>query len=80
MIRSKMTRTAVIGLGVVAAPLAIAIASPGAASADPGLCVSGPWGYAYACVDVPNWPGYWYDGPHWRGHGHGDWDDDWDDD
>jgi hypothetical protein len=75
---SRMLRTAVVGLGALAVPLGIAVAGAGSASANPDLCVSGPYGYAYACVDTP-WPGYWNDGPRWRNngwhHGHGDHDD-----
>jgi len=71
---SKMLRKAAVGIGAAAVPLGIAVAGAGPASADPGVCVSGPWGYAYACVDTPGWVD-WYDGPRWRG-GHGDWDDD----
>ena len=81
MIASKMLSKVAVGLGVLVAPLAIAVANGASASADPGLCVSGPFGYAYACVQAPGWVDYWYDGPHWRGNGHGhghghDWDDD----
>jgi len=64
----------VAGLGAVAASLGIAVAGAGPASADPDLCVSGPFGYAYACVQTPGWvgvPGYWYDGPRHGGWGHG---------
>ncbi|OLP03495.1 hypothetical protein BVU76_05225 [Mycolicibacterium porcinum] len=65
------------GLGVVAVPIGIAVAGAGTASADPGLCVNGPFGYAQACVDVPGWHNGWYDGPRWRGG----WDgDDWGED
>lgn len=78
MIRSKLVRHAVLGLGALAVPFGIGVvgtASP--ASADP--CISGPYGVAYACVDTPGWVD-WYDGPrgrgHWKGHGHGHWDDD----
>ncbi|NKZ12029.1 hypothetical protein HGA11_13675 [Mycolicibacterium septicum DSM 44393] len=60
------------GLVVVAVPIGVALAGAGSASADPGLCVSGPYGFAHACVDTPGWYNGWYDGPRW----HGGWDDD----
>ena len=78
---ARMLRAAVVGLGAVAVPVVIGVAGTAPASADPGLCVTGPFGYAQACVDVPGWHGGWYDGPRWRsggwghGHGHGDHDD-----
>lgn len=57
-----------------------AVAGAGQASAGPGVCVSGPFGYAFACVDTPGWG--WY-GPGWDGgwdngwHGdHDEWEDD----
>lgn len=78
MIRSKALSKIVVSIGVLATPLTIALANAGPASADPGICVSGPWGYAYACVQTPGWVD-WYDGPRWHGNGHGhghDWEDD----
>ena len=33
-----------VGLGAVAVPVVFAVAGAGQASADPGICVSGPWG------------------------------------
>ena len=39
-----------VGLGAVAVPVVFAVAGAGQASADPGVCVSGPWGYASACI------------------------------
>src|SRR6267142_6175636 len=36
------------GLGAVAVPVVFAVAGAGQASADPGVCVGGPWGYASA--------------------------------
>ena len=39
------------GLGAVAVPVLFAVAGAGQASADPGVCVSGPWGYASACIN-----------------------------
>ena len=41
---------AAVGLGAVAVPVVFAVAAAGQAPADPGVCVSGPWGYASACV------------------------------
>ncbi|MEE6164779.1 MULTISPECIES: hypothetical protein [unclassified Mycolicibacterium] len=72
---SKLTRAAAIGLGALVVPVGISVAGAAPASAGPDVCVSGPFGYAYACVDTPGW-GRWDDGPRWRGHGHGHgWDD-----
>lgn len=76
MTRSKLLKRATAGVAAFAVPLGMAIAGPAPASADPNVCVSGPYGYAYACVDAPGWvnwnpPKHWK-GPkkHWRGHGH----------
>jgi hypothetical protein len=77
VIRSKLIRRAVVGLGAAALPLGIAVVGTAApASADPNLCVSGPYGFAYACVDTPNWVD-WHDGHRGRGwhKGHHDHDD-----
>ncbi|MDV3129880.1 hypothetical protein M1247_33585 [Mycobacterium sp. 21AC1] len=72
MISSKLKRAAVVGLGTLAVPVGIAVAGAAPASAGPELCVSGPYGYAQACVEGPGWVRPWYDdGPRWRGHGHG---------
>jgi hypothetical protein len=73
MIRSKLMRAAVVGLGAVAVPVSVAVIGAAPASAGPDVCVSGPLGYAYACVDTPGWVQPWYDGPGWRGHGKGHW-------
>ena len=49
----------------------------GKASTNPGWCISGPFGYASACLDVPVWGGWnewdggWRNG--WYG-GDGDWE------
>ncbi|MGV9801030.1 hypothetical protein ACWDTP_23580 [Mycobacterium sp. NPDC003449] len=68
-------------LGAVAVPMGIAVAGAAPAPADPGLCVSGPYGYAQACVEAPGWHDDWYDGPRWRGGWHdGDGDDQGEDD
>ena len=65
---------AVVGLGAAALPVVFVVAGAGQAAADPGVCVSGPWGYASACVNGPGWVDW---GPHWdggreNGWGHGD--------
>ena len=67
MARVNSVRKLAAGLGVVAVPMGIGFAGAGSASADPGLCVSGPYGFAHACVDTPGWYNGWYDGPRWRG-------------
>ncbi|MDH6244366.1 hypothetical protein [Mycobacterium sp. OTB74] len=61
---SEILRKAAVGLGALAVPAAFTVAGAGQASADhgPGACVTGPFGYASACV---NGPGWW--GPHWDG-------------
>ena len=59
-----------VGLGAVAMPVVFAVAGAGQASADPGICVSGPWGYASACINGPGWVDW---GPHWNGG----WDNGW---
>ncbi|MEW2482627.1 hypothetical protein AB0876_23850 [Mycobacterium sp. NPDC049093] len=71
MNRLKKLGIIAAGLGAVAVPIGT-VAGAGSASADPGLCVNGPYGYAQACVDVPGWYNGWYDGPRWRGGWHGD--------
>jgi hypothetical protein len=84
VIRLKILGKAATGLGAVAVPLGIAVAGAAPASANPDVCVNGPFGYAHACVQTPGWvgwPGYWYDGPRWHGGwGHGDSDDQGEDD
>jgi hypothetical protein len=68
------------GLGAVAVPVVFAVAGAGQAAADPGFCVSGPWGNASACINGPGW----VDWPHWNGgwdhHGWEDGDDQGEDD
>ena len=49
------------GLGAVAVPVVFAVAGAGQASAEPGFCINGPWGYASACVNGPGWVD-WGDG------------------
>ena len=63
-----------VGLGAVAVPVVFAVAGAGQASADPGICVSGPWGYASACINGPGWVDW---GPHWDGGWNGGWDNGW---
>ena len=78
--------TGQIAASLSALTVASGIAAAGAApaSADPEVCVDGPFGYAYACVRGPgwvDWPGYWEDDQGWhRGWGHGDGDDQGQDD
>jgi hypothetical protein len=81
VIRSKILAKAAIGLCAVVAPMAIAIGGAASASADPGWCVSGPFGYASACLQAPGWAP-WYGGPGWYGGGwrHGGGDDQGEDD
>ena len=71
-----MTCSAILGktaaaLGAVAVPMVLAVAGAGHASADPGICVNGPFGVASACVNGPGWIDWWR--PHWNGG----WDDGW---
>jgi hypothetical protein len=70
--RSKTIAKAAAGLFAVVAPLGIALGGASSASADPGLCVSGPYGFVDACVQAPGWVN-WYDGPRW----HDGWHDGW---
>ena len=75
-----LLKKAALLVGAAAVPLSVAFVGAGTASAGPDLCVSGPFGYAYACVDTPGWVGWYDDGPrgrgHWDGHGHGHGHDD----
>ncbi|MDH6198324.1 hypothetical protein M2272_004983 [Mycobacterium frederiksbergense] len=63
-------------LGAVSVSVAFAVVGAGQASADGdgGICVSGPWGYASACVNGPGW-GDW--GPHWGDGWDGGWGHGW---
>ena len=45
-------------------PVVFAVAGAGQASAAPGVCVSGPWGYASACINGPGWVD-WNPGLNW---------------
>ena len=74
--------TMAAGLGAVAVPVVLAVAGAGQVSADPGFCVSGPFGYASACINgpgwvdwTPDWHGGW-DGDHGWGHGNDQGEDD----
>ena len=64
-----------VGLGAVAVPVVFAVAGAGQASAGPRICVSGPFGYAFACVDTPGW-GWGWDGGWDNGSHGGEWEDD----
>jgi hypothetical protein len=70
MIRSRMMKTAALAVGAAILPVGVALAGAAPASAGPDVCVSGPYGFAYACVDTPGWVGWYDDGPHGRGNGH----------
>jgi hypothetical protein len=81
MSSSRILRKAAAGLGALAVPVVFAVAGAGQASADngPGACVSGPFGYASACLNWPGWVdwgvpywGGWHDG--WHGDHGGDGD------
>lgn len=75
MIRSKLAKRAVVGVVAAAMPLGLGFAAAAPAAARPEVCLSGPYGYASACVEAPGWVD-WRDGP--RGHGHGHWKKHWD--
>ena len=75
MIRSKLLKRAALGVSAAALPVGMAFAGAASASAGPDVCVSGPYGYAYACVDTPGWVDWHDGGPRGRGHWkHGHWD------
>jgi hypothetical protein len=63
------------GMGAVAVPVVFAVAGAGQASADPGICVNGPWGFTSACVNGPGWIDWWR--PHWDGGWDGGWGQHW---
>lgn len=69
MISRKMIRRSVVFVGALAASAGFALAGASQASADPELCVTGPYGYVTTCADVPI-VDVWYDGP----RGPWDWD------
>ena len=75
MIRSNLTRAAVVSVGALAVPVAVAVGGAAPASADPEVCVSGPYGYVHACVEAPGWRP-WHGDRHWHGRGHGHYYDD----
>lgn len=70
MFRSILSKTATAGIAV-ALPIGAALVGAAPASAGPDVCVSGPYGFAYACVDTPGWVNWHDDGPRGHGHGHG---------
>lgn len=70
MIRAKLLKTMAMGIGAAALPVGVALAGAAPASAGPDVCVSGPYGFAYACVDTPGWVEWYDDGPRGRGNGH----------
>jgi hypothetical protein len=53
-----------ITLAALAVSATFSLAGAGQAAAKPGVCVSGPWGYAQACVEGPGWVDW---NPHWKG-------------
>lgn len=69
-------RKAAVTVGAAAAFAAIGLGGAASASADNnGACISGPFGYTQACVNLPGWVApRWDDGPYWGPgwHGHGD--------
>lgn len=70
MIRSRLLKTVALATGAMAFPIAVAVAGAAPASAGPDVCVSGPYGFASACVDAPRWVEWYDDGPRGRGNGH----------
>lgn len=64
-----MRKTVALTIGAAALPVGVALAGAAPAAAGPDVCVSGPYGYAYACVDTPAWINWHDDGPRGRGHG-----------
>lgn len=71
--RPNLIRRVSMGLIVAVAPAVFAVMGSSPASAGPDVCVTGPYGYASACVEVPGvaWhgPKGWHKGPG-KGHGH----------
>lgn len=65
------------GLGAVAVPVMFAVAGAGPAPADPGICVTGPWGFTSACINGPGWVDW---GPHWGGEWNDGWGHGWEND
>ena len=78
---SKMLRSAAAALGGLAVPVAVGVVGAGPASADNNdWCISGQFGYAQACLNLPGWhaPDWdfgqgWHhsDGEHHGDHGDG---------
>jgi hypothetical protein len=50
MALSEILGKTAAALSAVAVSMVFAVAGAVPAAADPGICVSGPWGYASACV------------------------------
>jgi hypothetical protein len=73
---SGILRKTAAGLGAVTVSVVFAAAGAGQVSADPGICVTGPWGWTSACVNGPGW-GNW--GPNWDGGWHDGWHHGWGD-
>lgn len=71
---SGILKKTAAGLGAVTVSVVLAVAGAGQASADPGICVTGPWGWASACVNGPGWVNW---GPNWDGGWHGGWHHGW---
>jgi hypothetical protein len=68
---SKLFIKGALGIAAAAVPMTMAVAAAGPASAGPDVCVGGPLGYAYACVDAPVWVDWDDRGRGHRGHGPG---------
>ncbi|BBZ31843.1 hypothetical protein MCNF_04480 [Mycolicibacterium confluentis] len=66
----KLIRRATGTAMIAAGPLCFALAGPAPASANPDLCVTGPYGYASACIEVPGVQIVYDDGPRGKGKGH----------
>ena len=73
MTRSEIFCKTAAGFGAAAALVVFAVAGAGQASADPDWCISGPFGYASACLNTPGWVDW---NPGWDSGWHGGWDDD----
>ena len=74
MIRSKLARKAAVGVVAAAVPLSLGFVGASPAAAGPEVCVSGPYGYASACVEAPGWVD-WHNGHRGNGHWKKHWDD-----
>jgi len=65
---SRILGKTAAGLAAVTVPAVLAVAGAGQTAADPDTCVSGPWGFASACVDAPGWVD-WNPGVDWGAPG-----------